>query len=424
MISFDEYRIAEYIETDELSSAKNEALRNLRLLINKECKGSDMLGWLELPYVDKRELERIKDTAKRIQDENDCLVVIGIGGSYLGAKSAVDALRLDAPFPIYFAGTNLSPEYHSSLLAHLGGKRFSICVISKSGTTIEPAIAFRIFREKLLENVGEEALPRKIIAITDPRRGALRKMAEAEGYTTFEIPPDVGGRFSVLSPVGLFPIAVSGVQIEQMIAGAHWAMERFTGTDAPHEAVSYAAVRYTLHEKGIVNEVMSTFNPELQSFLEWWKQLAGESEGKNGKGLFPSSTIMTRDLHSLGQYLQEGKRELLETFLVASRHKKDITVPYDKEGLDGLNYLADRPLSIINRKAFEGTISAHASGGIPVVKIEFDEVNPYNIGALYVFFEISVAVSALMLDVNPFDQPGVEEYKNRMFRLLGKPEAQ
>jgi len=421
MISLDEHRIAEHISPDDLSSAKNNALRNLRSLMKRECRGADMLGWLDLPGINKRELEKITDTAKWIQDENDCLVVIGIGGSFLGAKSAISALPYEARFPVYFAGTNLSPEYHARLLAELEGKRFAVCVISKSGTTTEPAIAFRIIKEKLLEKVGEELLPRKVIAITDPEKGALRKTAVMEGFTTFDIPPDVGGRFSVLSPVGLVPIAVSGVPVEEMVDGAHWAMGRFTGTDSPHEAVSYAAIRYMLHEKGTVNEVMSTFHPELESFLEWWKQLAGESEGKEGKGLFPASTIMTRDLHSLGQYLQDGKRNILETFLVASRNRVDIQVPYDPQDTDGLNYLADRPISDVNRKAFEGTIEAHASGGIPVVKIEFDEINPYYIGALYVFFEVSIAVSALMLGVNPFDQPGVEEYKNRMFKLLGKP---
>jgi len=421
MISLNEEHIVPQIGRDKLLELKQKAQWHLRTLLRRECRGSEMLGWLDLPNIKKKEIEKITDTAKRIQDNNDCLVVVGIGGSYLGARSAISALEDEAPFPVYFAGTNLSPEYHLRLLSKIEGKRFALCVISKSGTTTESAIAFRIFREKLLDSVGEEILPHKIIAITDPVKGALRKMAETQGYTSFEIPPDVGGRFSVLSPVGLVPIAISGININELIEGAKWALGRFSSTDTLHEAISYSALRFACHEMNFSTEVMSTFHPELEDLLEWWKQLAGESEGKSHKGLFPASTIMTRDLHSLGQYLQEGKRNILETFLTAKTSKKDIIVPFDTKDLDGLNYLADRPLSEINRKALEGTVSAHADGGIGVIKLEFDEISPYYLGAIYLFFEISIAVSALMLDLNPFDQPGVEEYKKRMFKLLGKP---
>ena len=421
MISLNEEHIIPLIGTDRLLELKQKAQWHLRTLLRRECRGSEMLGWLDLPNIKKKEINKITDTAKRIQDNNDCLVVIGIGGSYLGARSAISALEDEASFPVYFAGTNLSPEYHLRLLSKLEGKRFALCVISKSGTTTESAIAFRIFREKLLDSVGEELLPHKIIAITDPAKGALRKMAETERYTSFEIPPDVGGRFSVLSPVGLVPIAISGININELIEGAKWALGRFSGMDTLHEAISYSAIRFAFHEMDFSTEVMSTFHPELQELLEWWKQLAGESEGKSHKGLLPTSTIMTRDLHSLGQYLQDGKRNILETFLTAKTSKKDITVPFDTEDLDDLNYLADKQLSEINRKALQGTIAAHADGGIGVIEIEFDEISPYYLGALYLFFEISIAVSALMLELNPFDQPGVEEYKKRMFKLLGKP---
>jgi glucose-6-phosphate isomerase len=381
-----------------------------------------MLGWLDLPGIGSREIGAITDTAKRIQDENDCLVVIGIGGSYLGARAAIEALPGSARFPVHFAGNSLSPEYHERLLATLSGKRFALCVISKSGTTTEPAIAFRILKAKLIEAFGADHINNRIIAITDPSAGALRAIAGTEGYTAFPIPPGVGGRFSVLSAVGLVPCAASGIPVGEMLRGAEAALGRYSKPEADNDALRYAVARNLLHRRGCAVEVLSTFHPELAYLCEWWKQLAGESEGKNGKGLYPASAVMTTDLHSLGQYLQEGARILLETFLVATGPQCDISVPPDRDDLDNLNYLAGRPMSEINRKAFEGTVAAHAAGGLPVLSIEVPAINAEAIGSLFIFFEMSIAVSGLMLGINPFDQPGVEEYKQRMFKLLGKPD--
>jgi glucose-6-phosphate isomerase len=406
---------------DELAGVLPGALEELRSFARREGAGASMLGWLDLPLTPKNEIEAIADSAKRLQDENDCLVVCGIGGSYLGARAAIEALPKEAVFPVIFAGINLSPEYHERLLARLEGKRFALCVISKSGTTLEPAIAFRILRRKLIERLGEAGARTRIITVTDRDTGILRKMAAEESWPGFTVPSDVGGRFSVLSAVGLFPCAVSGIPVHEMIGGAAAALGRFTRDDARNEAARYAALRHLLYRKGIVIEVLSTFHPELASLCEWWKQLAGESEGKRGRGLFPASAVMSTDLHSLGQYLQEGSRAMLETFLAAAEPRADIEVPVDDGNLDELNYLAGERLSAVNRKAFEGTREAHAAGGIPVLTLETESITPDSIGGLFVFFEIAIATSARLLGVDPFDQPGVEEYKRRMFKLLGKP---
>jgi glucose-6-phosphate isomerase len=382
-----------------------------------------MLGWLSLPRMPLRTVGEIIDTGKWVQDNSDCLVVVGIGGSYLGARAGIEALRDDAIFPVLFAGNSLSPGYHDELLESLDGRRFTICVISKSGTTTEPAIAFRLLKEKLIEQCGREGYGRRIIAVTDPARGALRGMAAAGGWKTFDIPPDVGGRFSVLSPVGLLPLAAAGVPIGMVLGGAAGALEMYTKTDRSNDALRYAVARTLLHRAGTVIEVMSTFHPHLSLFCEWWKQLAGESEGKKGRGLFPASTVMTTDLHSLGQLLQQGTRAILETFLVVSSAGPNLPVPYDRTDLDGLNYLAGIDLGEVNRKAFESTRDAHSAGGLPVITIEVPSMTPENLGGLFVFFEIAVAISARLLGVNPFDQPGVERYKSRMMKLLGKPGA-
>ncbi|MCX5752460.1 MAG: glucose-6-phosphate isomerase [Candidatus Krumholzibacteria bacterium] len=410
-----------HVAEHALSAALPCALDELRSVVRREGRGADMLGWLDLPIAPRGEIERIADRAKRIQDENDCLVVVGIGGSYLGARAAIEALPREAPFPVLFAGVNLSPEYHERLFAALEGKRFAVCVISKSGTTLEPAIAFRILRNELLDRFGEKGARARIVAVTDRESGALRRMAAKESYADFAIPAGVGGRFSVLSPVGLFPCAVAGIPVREMLDGAAAALGRFTRDDAANDAVRYAALRHLLPSEGIAIEVLSTFHPELASLCEWWKQLAGESEGKNGRGLFPASTVMSTDLHSLGQYLQEGPRSILETFLSAAEPRADVTIPADADDEDGLNYLAGRRLSAINRTALIGTREAHAAGGIPVLTIETESITPGSAGELFIFFEIAISISARLLGVNPFDQPGVEEYKRRMFKLLGKP---
>lgn len=421
MLNLDTGNIQDFIPDAEIAGIMPKAVEALGSLLRREGAGAAMLGWLDLPRTAQGELTRIHDTSRRIQDENDCLVVVGIGGSYLGARAAVEALGDEAPFPVLFAGNNLSPDYHARLLAALENKRFALCVISKSGTTTEPAVAFRLLRKKLIERFGREALPRRIVAITDPAGGALRAMAETSGFESFVIPSDVGGRFSVLSPVGLVPIAVAGVNIMELVGGAASALDLYTRGEANNTALRYAARRVLLHNKGMQIEVLSSFHPELALFCEWWKQLTGESEGKEGKGLFPASTVMTTDLHSMGQYLQEGNSRLLETFLTALHPRRDLSVPSEEEDLDSLNYLAGTGMGEINRKAFEGTFAAHAAGGRPVMAIEVPSVTAGSIGHLFVFFEIAVAVSGRLLGINPFDQPGVEEYKRRMFELLGKP---
>ena len=423
MLTIDTSRIAPHLSNDDVRKETPRALETLLSLLRREGVGADMLGWLDLPRISRQEIERITDEAKRVQDENDCLVVAGIGGSYIGAKAAIEALPFEAGFPVLFVGTNLSAEYHERILASIEGKRFALCVISKSGTTLEPAIALRIFRERLFARFDKQNARKRIIAITDVESGVLRKIAGTEGYASFPIPRDVGGRFSVLSAVGLFPCAAAGIPVREMIEGARAAGSKFTRNDAGNEAIRYAVTRHLLYERGTRIEVLSTFHPELAHFCEWWKQLAGESEGKEGKGLYPASTVMTTDLHSLGQYLQDGRRAILETFLVASEPRRDLTIPGDEGDVDGLNYLAGRALSAANRSAFEGTREAHAAGGIPVLTVEAPSITADTLGALFIFFEIAIAISGRLLGVNPFDQPGVEEYKRRMFKLLGKPEA-
>jgi len=422
MPALDTSRIAPHLSDDALGAAMPRALEMLRSLLAREGPGAGMLGWLDLPLAPRSETERIIDAAKRVQDENDCLVVVGIGGSYLGAKAAIEALPAGRAFPVVFAGTSLSPEHHERVLADLEGKRFALCVISKSGTTLESAIAARLFRERLLATCDANAARGRIIAITDPSSGALRRLAESEGYASFPIPRDVGGRFSVLSAVGLFPCAAGGIPIGEMIEGARSSLAEHARLDDGNAAVRYAAVRHLLYERGTRIEVLSTFHPELAFFCEWWKQLAGESEGKGGKGLFPASTVMTTDLHSLGQYLQDGERIILETFLVAAGHRSRLAVPRDERNEDGLGYLAGREIGAVNRSAFEGTRDAHASGGLPVLTVSEPSISAHSIGALFFFFEVAIAISARLLGVNPFDQPGVEEYKRRMCGLLGEPE--
>jgi glucose-6-phosphate isomerase len=397
------------------------AIEALGTLLNGEGPGSEMLGWLALPCLPPRDIEEISDVGKRIRDTSDCLVVVGIGGSYLGARAGIEALKKHAPFPVLFAGNSLSPEHHADLLDYLEGKKFSICVISKSGTTTEPAVAFRLLRGRLAATCGNEDCNKRIIAITDPVKGALRQMAGTEGWKIFPIPPDVGGRFSVLSPVGLVPMAAAGIPIGEMVAGACAGLSRWTKEEPGNEALRYAVARSLLHGRGIEIEVLSTFHPELAWVCEWWKQLAGESEGKEGKGLYPSSTVMTTDLHSLGQLLQEGSRKILETFLVSENPTRDVEIPGEIEDLDGLNYIVGRTLSEVNRKAYEGTKAAHVAGGLPVMTIGLKKIEPTTLGELFIFYELAIAVSGRLIGVNPFNQPGVEEYKTRMFKLLGKP---
>ncbi len=392
------------------------------------CPGSEYLGWLDLPdRITEEEFQAIEASAARAREDSSLYVVIGIGGSYLGSRAILDALGGSAEGcpEILFAGTGLCSASLSRVLKKCKGRDFRICMISKSGTTLEPAVAFRTLRTMLEDQFGKEGAAERITAITDTSRGALRQLATEEGYETYIIPDNVGGRFSVLTPVGLVPLAVAGVDVRALVAGASSMRKACLAEDmSANPAHMYAAVRHGLYQQGFTTEVMSTFHSDLQTVQEWWKQLFGESEGKGGEGIFPASTVFTTDLHSLGQYVQDGKRNLQETFLCVRNAVSELTVPGDEaEGgnLDGLNYLTGRTLDDINWKAYEGTKNAHLSGGVPCTSLEIDRITPEVIGGLLFMFEKAVGVSGRLLGVNPFDQPGVETYKKEMFRLLGKP---
>ncbi|WP_394141660.1 glucose-6-phosphate isomerase [Cytobacillus oceanisediminis] len=395
--------------------------------------GSDFLGWIDLPAnYDKEEFSRIQKAAEKIKSDSDVLIVIGIGGSYLGARAAIEMLQhsfYDA-LPkekrrtpqVLFAGNNISSTYMKDLMDLLDGKDWSINVISKSGTTTEPALAFRIFRKMLEEKYGVEEARKRIYATTDKARGALKTLATEEGYESFIIPDDVGGRYSVLTAVGLLPIAVSGANIEDMMNGAAQAREDFSKSELQENAAyQYAAVRNVLYNKGKTIEMLINYEPGLQYFAEWWKQLFGESEGKDQKGIFPSSANFSTDLHSLGQYVQEGRRDLFETVVKVEESRHELTIEEAENDLDGLNYLAGETVDFVNNKAFEGTMLAHTDGGVPNLIVSIPKMDAYTFGYLVYFFEKACAMSGYLLGVNPFDQPGVEAYKVNMFALLGKP---
>ncbi|QNK54363.1 glucose-6-phosphate isomerase [Paenibacillus sp. PAMC21692] len=391
--------------------------------------GSDYLGWVDLPNsYDLQEFARIKAAAERIRGNSQALVVIGIGGSYLGARSAIESLshtfhnQMAGNTQVYFAGQNISSTYMSHLLELLEGKDVSVNVISKSGTTTEPAIAFRILRDYLEKKYGKEEARSRIFATTDASKGALKKLADEEGYETFVIPDDVGGRYSVLTAVGLLPIAVAGLDIDKMMEGAAAAAKKYGNPNlAENEAYQYAAVRNALYRKGKSIELLANFEPSLHYVAEWWKQLFGESEGKDGKGLYPASVDFTTDLHSMGQYVQEGRRDLIETVLSVKKPRVEWTIEADSGNLDGLNFLAGMTMDEVNRKAADGTRLAHVDGGVPNLVVELDELNEYTYGEMVYFFEKACGISGHLLGVNPFDQPGVEAYKTNMFALLGKP---
>ncbi|MBA9027177.1 glucose-6-phosphate isomerase [Peribacillus huizhouensis] len=384
---------------------------------------------MDLPNnYDKDEFSRIKKAAKRIRSNSDALVVIGIGGSYLGARAAIEALshafhnQMSDATQVYFAGQNISSTYVTHLLELLEGKDISVNVISKSGTTTEPAVAFRIFRDHLEKKYGKEEAKKRIYATTDKENGALKKLADAEGYETFVIPDDVGGRYSILTAVGLLPIATAGLDIEPMMEGAQSAAQKYNNSElATNESYQYAAVRNALYRKGKTIELLVNYEPSLHYVSEWWKQLNGESEGKNQKGLFPASVDFSTDLHSMGQYVQEGRRDLIETVLQVKKPQIELTIQEDPDNIDGLNFLAGKTMDEVNKKAFQGTVLAHVDGGVPNLVIELDELTEFTFGERVYFFEKATAISGHLLGVNPFDQPGVEAYKKNMFALLGKP---
>ena len=425
-------RVLSFVSGEEIKNLKERMEAHNRALNEKTGKGNDFLGWVHLPSsVSESTLSDIEATAGRLRSRQiEILIVVGIGGSYLGTKAVADALSdsfshlkpLRNPL-IIFAGQNIGEDYHSELRELLRTREFALLVISKSGTTTEPALAFRLLKQDLEEKYGKEEACQRIIAITDVSRGALRGLADAEGYKTFVIPDDVGGRYSVLTPVGLVALAIAGFDIRALVKGA-CDMEAESGSLVPFEKnlpAQYAAVRNTLYRKGYGVEILVNYNPKLHFFSEWWKQLYGESEGKEGKGIFPASVDFTSDLHSMGQYIQEGERKLFETVLSIEAPDRHLTVPYDKEDLDGLNFLAGKRMDEVNKMAELGTALAHVDGGVPNILITLPRLNEYFLGRLIYFFELACGMSGYELGVNPFDQPGVEAYKKNMFALLEKP---
>ncbi len=408
--------------------------KNHKELHKRAGDDNDFVGWLELPTnYDKEEFKRIKKVAKKIAKESDILVVIGIGGSYLGARAVIESLtstfynllpEKQRKFPqILYVGNNLSPNYINELIEYIGDKDFSVNVISKSGTTTEPAIAFRIFREILENKYGIDEARSRIYATTDKEKGALKTLSENEGYEQFVVPDNVGGRYSVLTAVGLLPIAVAGIDIDKLMEGARNAQERFDDPDLKYnECYQYAVIRNILYNKmNKTTEILVNYEPKMHYFTEWWKQLYGESEGKENKGIFPAGVDFTTDLHSMGQYIQEGRRDLFETVINVKTPKNDIVINPDDDNLDGLNYLAGKTMDYVNKKAMEGTIKAHVDGDVPNVMIEMNKLDEKNLGELIYFFEKACAMSGMILGVNPFNQPGVEKYKKNMFHLLEKP---
>ena len=421
------------IDEKEIMKYKSQVENIHKDLHRRAGDEEDFVGWLELPTnYDKEEFERIKKAAEKIRKESDVLLVIGIGGSYLGSRAVIDALSSSfvnlqkeekRKYPmIFYVGNNLSPNYINELIEILEDKDFSVNVISKSGTTTEPAIAFRIFREILENKYGIDEARSRIYVTTDKERGALKTLSEMEGYERFVVPDNVGGRYSVLSAVGLLPIATAGIDIDRLMNGARVAQEKYSDSDLKYnECYRYAIARNILYKSDKLIEILVNYEPKLHYFTEWWKQLYGESEGKDRKGIFPAGVDYTTDLHSMGQYVQDGRRNLFETVINVKTPNLNIRLNADDDNLDGLNYLAGKDLDYVNKKAMEGTVEAHVSGGVPNIMITIDELNEENIGELIYFFELACAISGNILGVNPFNQPGVEEYKKNMFRLLEKP---
>lgn len=418
------------VPTSEVLKYNDDVIRIHNEFQKNKDNDKEFLGWLELPTnYDKEEFKRIKTAAEKIQKDSEILVVIGIGGSYLGARAVIEALtnsfynfeKRNTP-RILYAGNNMSPRYILDLIELIGNKDFSINVISKSGTTTEPAIAFRIFREILENKYGIEKAKERIYVTTDKEKGALKTLATEEGYETFVIPDNVGGRYSVLTAVGLLPIATAGINIDKLMMGAKIAQDKYSDSSIKYnECYQYAVYRNLLYLDDKDIEILVDYEPKLHYFIEWWKQLYGESEGKDLKGIFPAGVDFTTDLHSMGQYIQEGRRNLFETVINIEKVEEDITIKADEDNLDGLNYLVDKNLDEINKKAMEGTIMAHTKGGVPNILINIEELTEETIGELIYFFELACAMSGKILGVNPFNQPGVEEYKKNMFTLLGKP---
>ena len=422
--------ILPFIKPEELQQVEAEIGIMHQILLHRNGKGNEFLGWLDLPSgITQTEIERIETLALKLRNLSEVIVVIGIGGSYLGAKSIIEALQnpfgpMEIKNPkVIYAGHHLSEDYMASLLQFLDTKAYSIVIISKSGTTTEPAIAFRLLKKHIENKYGKANAAERIVAITDEYKGALKQMAKQEGYETFVIPDNVGGRFSVLTPVGLLPICLAGFSIKELIKGALEMEVQLKANDASanNPAILYAAARNVLYRNGKPIELLVNFEPALTYFTEWWKQLYGESEGKEHRGIFPAGVNFTTDLHSMGQYIQEGMRVIFETILSVEKAHSSVQVPFDEADVDGINFMSGKSLTEINRVAEAGTLLAHVSGGVPCINITIPTINEYYLGQLIYFFEFACALSGYVLDVNPFDQPGVEAYKNNMFALLGKP---
>ena len=432
-VTFDYSKAEKFIGEHEVKAMEQIALQAKEVLVERSGAGNDFLGWIDLPVdYDKEEFARIKAAAEKIQSDSEVLIVIGIGGSYLGARAAIEFLRhsfynsvskeIRKTPEIYYAGNSISSAYLTDLLQVVGDRDFSVNIISKSGTTTEPAIAFRIFKELLEKKYGKEGAAKRIYATTDKARGALKNLADEEGYETFVVPDDVGGRYSVLTAVGLLPIAVSGADIDKLMEGAASAREQALNSEFDQNpALQYAAIRNILHRKGKSVEVLANYEPALHYVSEWWKQLYGESEGKDQKGIFPASVDLTTDLHSMGQFIQDGSRIMYETVMCVENSRSEVVLQEEPVDLDGLNYLAGKTVDFVNKSAMNGTILAHTDGNVPNLLVTIPAQDEYSLGQLFYFFEFACGVSGYISGVNPFNQPGVESYKRNMFALLGKP---
>ena len=430
VVHFDASKLTPFVHENELKEMQAMVTAADKELREGTGAGSDFRGWIDLPInYDKDEFDRIKKAAKKIQNDSEVLVGIGIGGSYLGAQASIEFLnssfygREKEKYPtVVFCGNSLSGSYLYDLLEWLGDKDFSINIISKSGTTTEPSIAFRVLKDKLIKKYGKEEAAKRIYATTDRAKGALKTEADAEGYEEFVVPDDIGGRFSVLSAVGLLPIAVAGGDIDAMMKGAADARAAYTDPDVSEDnPYQYAALRNILYRKGYTTELLENYEPSLRMFGEWWKQLMGESEGKDQKGIYPSSANFTTDLHSLGQYIQEGRRNLMETVIRVENPEHDVTIPDDKENLDQLNFLSGKTMNYVNDRAYEGVVLAHTDGGVTVMTVDIENQSAHTLGYLIYWFELAVGISGYLNGINPFNQPGVESYKRNMFGLLNKP---
>ncbi len=432
-VTFDYSKVSSFISDEEVVNMKKIAEDAKKVLLEKTGAGNDFLGWIDLPVdYDKEEFERIKRAAKKIQGDSEVLVVIGIGGSYLGARAAIEFLRhgfynnvskeVRKTPEIYYAGNSISPAYLKGLIDVIGDRDFSVNIISKSGTTTEPAIAFRVFKEMLEKKYGKEEAAKRIYATTDKEKGALKGLATAEGYESFVVPDDVGGRFSVLTAVGLLPIAVSGADIDKLMEGAASGRDKaLNNAFEENDAMLYASIRNILHRKGKLVEITANYEPSLHYFGEWWKQLYGESEGKDQRGIFPAAVDLTTDLHSMGQFIQDGSRIMFETVVNIENTDAKIYIEEDPDDLDGLNYLAGKDMDFVNKSAMNGTVLAHTDGNVPNLMVNVPEQNEFYLGELFYMYEFACGISGYILGVNPFNQPGVESYKRNMFALLGKP---